>query len=940
MSAPSRRRNPTITRGRKSDRKKRKMEKRSLAPVQQSGGLEELRQKSNEDRKKLILGDASNVDKSILSEPSTVFFEKTERIRSKKKSASGSVILLEEPRFQTGVSASKVKQERMIVIDGDQSSVFHELAGQFNRQKKNLKQEQRESQPEVLERARKLEEQNKKIAAAEREKKRLAKQKEELEAARLIAVEKEKAESERLAKIELRRQEEAARALAIQQQKLETERLAKLELERLEQVSRTLAIQQQKLETERLAKRQAQLQQEQDRLEAIEEQKLESERLSKIESERQLEPEQLQMANPEMPKAKKEFVSKPKGGFWRSLLAMLKGLFKSKSLEKGPSDQKEIAVDTHQDSESVVLTELSIIQDESTSKEVHQQPVVEPQQESPAPGLQVQEPKTEPLEEVAEVAEKVVEQVHEPKEELWEEVAEVAEIVEIAENVVEQVTEVIQEEVPFLEDSNELVEPEQEPPEPEVGVEELELEPLEEVIVEDITKGILPEAEQADFVPKESIDSAGVPEQEPLEPQVQIEAPIIKPFEEEVLEKVVEDVLDDGIPDVAEEGSGAEDSTEVGIGTEQDDPIIQDSVASGEEPSELEAPSEALEIEPLEEVVVEDVIELGLIESEEELPEPQTDEVVLSLLRITLRKEPQPLAFIKRILLEKHGLSQKDVKILVEHVASPFSICKTMNHDIFQKFISSFGDDHSSFSGVEQWTKVIELIGPDALSERQQVEIYDLFMGQQKKSEQRAKTVAMLYHFLPEKFERWWQKEMIPTFVQKKYSTDHKFFQNRTFSREAVEEARMLLCAFAIEKPSRVADEYTYAKHKAGRIHEDQTEQWLKKGGGNIHYITEDQIRGRGGQKYGNKYVNAKITPDLLLRDPIQLSPEGQHIHWIDAKKHFVDPSLSPEPFIEQFCRQIETYVQAYGPGLVVWGKNFSEEWNEATEGVVQHIKI
>jgi len=25
---------------------------------------------------------------------------------------------------------------------------------------------------------------------------------------------------------------------------------------------------------------------------------------------------------------------------------------------------------------------------------------------------------------------------------------------------------------------------------------------------------------------------------------------------------------------------------------------------------------------------------------------------------------------------------------------------------------------------------------------------------------------------------------------------------------------------------------------------------------------------------------------------------------------------------------------------LVVWGKDFSEEWNDATEGVVQHIKI
>ena len=884
MSAPSRRRNPTITRGRKSDRKKRKMEKRSKVFEQQPGGLEEFRQKADEDRKKLILDDASNADKSVLSEPSAVFFEKTERIRSKKKSASGGVILLEEPRFQTGVSVSKVKQERMIVIDGKKSSVFHELAGQFNRQKKNLKQEQRESQPEVLERARKLEEKNKKIAIAEREKKRLAKEKEDAEAARLIAVEKEKLESERLAKIELRRQEEASRALAIQEQKLESERLAK---------------------------RQAQRQQEQDRLEAIQEQKLESERLSRIESERRLEREQVQMANPKMPKAEEEFVSKPKGGFWRSLLAMLKGLFNSKSSEKGPTAQNEIAGDSSQDSESLVRTGLSIIQDEGTSKEAPPKPAVEVQQESSTPNLQDQESKIEPLEEV----------------------------VEVVDDAVEQGIELIEEEVPVLEDSIELVDSEQEPSEPEVGVEEFEIEPLEEAIVEDVTRGKLPEDGQAGSLLIGSIDSSDEPEKEPLEPQVCVEEPIIEPLEEDVLEEFVEDVLDDDIPEVEEEGSGAKDSIEVVIEPEQDDPTLQDSVVREEELAELEAPSEALELEPLE-VVIEDGIEQGIIESEEELSDPQTDEVVLGILRVTLRKEPQPLAFIKQILSEKHELSQKDVKVLVEQIASPFSICKTMNHDLFQKFIISFDDDHSSISGVEQWTQVIELIGPDALTERQQVEIYDLFMGQLKKSEQRAKTVALLYHFLPQKFERWWQKEMIPAFVQQKYSTDDKFFQNRTFSSEAVEEARMLLCAFAIEKPSRVAEEYTYAKHKAGRIHEDQTEEWLKKGGSKVQYITEVQIRGRGGQKYGSKYVNAKITPDILLRDPIQLSPGGQHIHWIDAKKHFVDPGLSPEPFIEQFCRQIETYVRAYGPGLVVWGKNFSEEWNEATEGVVQHIKI
>ena len=873
------------------------MEKRSKVSEQQPGGLEEFRQKADEDRKKLILDDASNADKSILSEPSAVFFEKTERIRSKKKTASGGVILLEEPRFQTGVSVSKVKQERMIVIDGKKSSVFHELAGQFKRQKKNLKQEQRESQPEVLERARKLEEQNKKIAAAEREKKRLAKEKEDAEAARLIAVEKEKLESERLAKIELRRQEEASRALAIQQQKLESERLAKLELERLEQVSRALAIQKQKLESERLAKRQAQRQQEQDRLEALQKQKLESERLSKIELERRLEREQLQMADPMMPKAEEEFVSKPKGGFWRSLLAMLKGVFKSKSTEKGPTAQNEIALNSSQD--------------EGTSKEAPTKTAVEVQQESPTPKLQDQEPKTEPLEEVVEAVEVVVEHVQEPKTEPLE---------ELVGDAVEQGIEVIEQEVPVLEDSTELVESEQEPSKPELGVEEFEIEPLEEVV-------------------EDAVEQVQESKIEPLEPQVRVEEPIIEPLEEEVLDEFVEDVLDDDLPEVEQEGPSAEDSIEVVIETEQDDPTLQDSVERVEELAELESSSEALEIEPLDEVI-EDGIEQGIIESEEELSVPQTDEVVLGILRVTLRKEPQPLAFIKRILSEKHDLSQKDVKILVEQVASPFSICKTMNHDFFQKFIISFDDDHSSFSGVEQWTQVIELIGPDALSERQQVEIYDLFMGQQKKSEQRAKTVALLYHFLPEKFERWWEKEMIPHFVQEKYGTDHKFFENRTFSREAVEEARMLLCAFAIEKPSRVADEYTYAKHKAGRIHEDQTEQGLKRGGSNVLYITEDQIRGRGGQTYGNKYVNAKITPDLLLRDPIQLSPEGQHIHWIDAKKHFVDPGLSPEPFIEQFCHQIETYVRAYGPGLVVWGKNFSEEWNEATEGVVQHIKI
>ena len=233
----------------------------------------------------------------------------------------------------------------------------------------------------------------------------------------------------------------------------------------------------------------------------------------------------MQMADPMVPKAEEEFVSKPKGGFWRSLLAMLKGLFKSKSMEKGPTAQNEIALNSSQDSESIARTGLSNPQDEGTSKEAPTKTAVEVQQESPTPKLQDQEPITEPLEEVVEV---VVEHVQEPKTEPLEEV------VEVVEDAVEQGIEVIEQEVPVLEDSTELVESEQEPSKPELGVEEFEMEPLEEVV--EVVGGAVEQVQESKI--------------KPLEPQVRVEEPIIEPLEEEVLEEFVEDVLDDDLPEV------------------------------------------------------------------------------------------------------------------------------------------------------------------------------------------------------------------------------------------------------------------------------------------------------------------------------------------------------------------------------------------------------
>ena len=885
MSAPPRRRNPSITPGRKSDRKKKKMGKRNTSPVDEADGLTEFREKSNQQRKELIRGDSSRADKSILSEPSILFFEKTDRIRSNKKDSTGSAILFEQPKFQLGVEVSKVKQERMLVIQGSRSSVFQELDRQFKDQKKNLKQEQREIQTEVLEKARKHQEEQRKLAAAEKEKKRLVKEKEDREADRAMAAKKEKLESERLAKLELERQQERERLQAIEQQKIESERLATLELERLKEVSRKLAIKQEKLESERLAKIQVQ-QQEQDRLEAIERRNIESERLATLDLERQQELEQVQRIEHHRHKAARNMVAKEKNGLLMRLLARLRGLFKSKSTREVFPLQDEVDSQPSQESDHQDIVEEAASQEEDSLERVNDNQLVV---------VEVSREKTEigPLQKIP-VDDKVE---REP---------------------------VGNEEVPVAEQSIQpAVEHEQQLHEIEVSSEEFEVEPSEDIVVQEVLEEDNQETEEEVPVIDDAVEHVLEFEREVTDAGVVLQESEV----ESTRDDLVAHVLDENTLEVVDESSVLDDPVELVIVPEY-------------EPIEVEVSNPEPEVESLEEeVAVEDAPQEEIPQADEEEQPQQTNEVVLADLRITLRDEPQPIEFIERILMDKHNLSKKAVKILIDQVASPFSVCKTMNKDIFHKFIVSFDDDKNSSGGVEPWTQVIQLIGLESLSEDQQIEIYELFMGEMNNLVRKVTTVALLYHFLPQKFERWWRKEMVPDFVLSKYNSDYTFFHNKQFTNELIEEARMLLCAFAIEKPNFVANEYTYAKHKAGKIHENQTENWLNKNG-KIEYITESDIPDFGGKKYGNKFVNPKITPDILLRNPIQLSAQGQHIHWIDAKKHFIDPAFSPEYRIEQFCNQIEKYARAYGPGLVVWGKDFSEEWNDATEGVVQHIKI
>ena len=397
--------------------------------------------------------------------------------------------------------------------------------------------------------------------------------------------------------------------------------------------------------------------------------------------------------------------------------------------------------------------------------------------------------------------------------------------------------------------------------------------------------------------------------------------------------------------EVVTEISAEEEESE--ISSEEPEIIIEEAEIAVEVVTEISTEEEESEISAEEpEIIIgrEDLElpETDVIDKEKNLPSIETGEVILADLRIMMREEPSPIGSIISILKKNHNLSVQDANYLINHVVSPISICKELTDEQYKSIIHPLNNDNHSGEGSEIWTQVIQIIGPSSLTKDEIVDIHKLFTNKQNRNKigERVITIALLLNALPGKFEGWWKGKLIPKQVSDKYAEDYEFYLGKRFPQEAVEEARMLICSCAIEKPILIFKEYNYAKHKGGKKHEDKTEKWLTDSNLNVKYLTQHEMKKRGKEHYGNKYINATITPDILLEVPIQLSEEGASIHWIDAKNHFVDPALSSDQKIASFCHQMDKYVRNYGPGLIIWGKDFSEEWNEATKGAVQHIKI
>ena len=455
---------------------------------------------------------------------------------------------------------------------------------------------------------------------------------------------------------------------------------------------------------------------------------------------------------------------------------------------------------------------------------------------------------------------------------------------------------------------------------------ELIIDDAEEVQVEEETELIIDDAEE--ILSEEEI--------EPITDEIEEE---ILSEEKVLIEEETELIIDDG-----EEIQVKEEIEPITDEIEEETELIIDDGEEIQVEEEIEPITDEIEEEILSEEETELIIDDAEIQVEEEIePIIESGEVILAELRIAMRSEPSPINYTINMLIKKHNISMQNAKYIINHIVSPISICKMLTDDQFNHFIRSLDKDDSEISqGGEIWTQVIQIIGLDSLTKDARVDIYNIFSDVKNlnKISKRVITIALLLNALPNRFEQWWSMEFFPLEVIEHFAQAYKFFRNKKLPQEAIDEARMLLCSYAIEKPKNIIQEYNYAKQMSGNKHENKTEKWLKESLKGVRYITEDQIKIYPDKHYGNKYVNKTITPDILLETPIQLSVDSQPIHWIDAKNHFVDPALSSDENVQSICNQMNKYVRTYGPGLIVWGRNFSEEWNHATKGNVQHIRI
>ncbi|MEJ6531123.1 MAG: hypothetical protein QNL81_06045 [Euryarchaeota archaeon] len=147
MSNPNRSRKTPIKRGKKSDKKKDKRLKKS-GNIDSSPNNDLSTFFGGEEKRKamIINKNSTNEDKKYLSDPSPKFYKDTALICDINRKNDPELININATNFETGIEIEKTKQERMLVLNGNNSRVFNELPTVFKERKNEVFQEKRNRQ--------------------------------------------------------------------------------------------------------------------------------------------------------------------------------------------------------------------------------------------------------------------------------------------------------------------------------------------------------------------------------------------------------------------------------------------------------------------------------------------------------------------------------------------------------------------------------------------------------------------------------------------------------------------------------------------------------------------------------------------------------------------------------------------------------------------------
>ena len=144
MSAPGRRRNPTITRGKKSERKRNKRRGLQTDNVSPINGLAAISEKAEQERKaKLISNEITDADITLLSEPSNTFNTETNNISNIPTKKEQNLININATNFNSGIELDKTKNDRSRVIKGQKPIIFKTMPKELKKKKNEIKQASR-----------------------------------------------------------------------------------------------------------------------------------------------------------------------------------------------------------------------------------------------------------------------------------------------------------------------------------------------------------------------------------------------------------------------------------------------------------------------------------------------------------------------------------------------------------------------------------------------------------------------------------------------------------------------------------------------------------------------------------------------------------------------------------------------------------------------------